>query len=103
MEDDPDEPQEGVEIEDQSENKKMPGQTEDAEAKKLDDSKLEDPSQEELKVTEKKELTEDDPYEPQEGVEIELQAENKKGKDMQRMLKPKIWMNPSWRTIHRRS
>ena len=44
MEDDLDEPQEGVEIEDQSENKKMPGQTEDVEAKKLDDSKLEDPS-----------------------------------------------------------
>ena len=44
MEDDLDEPQEGVEIEDQSENKKMPGQTEDAEAKKMDDSKLEDPS-----------------------------------------------------------
>ena len=48
----------------------------------MEESKLEDPSKEELKVTEKKELTEDDPYEPQEGVEIELQAENKKGKDM---------------------
>ena len=58
MEDDPDEPQKGVEIEDQSENKKIQGQAEDAEAKKLEESKLEDPSKEELKVTEKKELTE---------------------------------------------
>ena len=58
--------------------KKIQGQADDAEAKNLEESKLEDPSQEELKITEKKELTEDDPYEPQEGVEVEGQAENKK-------------------------
>ena len=60
MEDDLYEPQEGVEIEGQAENKKRQGHVEDAKAKKLDDSKLEDHSQEELNVTEKEEMTEDD-------------------------------------------
>ena len=40
--------------------KKKQGYVEDAEAKNLDEFKLDDPSQEELKVTEKEELTEDD-------------------------------------------
>ena len=60
MEDDLYEPQEGVEIEGQAENQKRQGHVEDAKAKIFDDSKLEDHSQEELKVTEKEELTEDD-------------------------------------------
>ena len=38
------EPQEGVEIEGQAENKKRQGHVEDAKAKNLDDSKLEDHS-----------------------------------------------------------
>ena len=42
--------------------KKIQGQAEDAEAKKLEESKLEDPLKEELKVTEKKELTENPAY-----------------------------------------
>lgn len=49
-----------MEIEGQAENTKTQGHVEDAETKNLDDSKLEDPSQEELKVTEKEEQTEDD-------------------------------------------
>ena len=44
MEDDLDEPQEGVEIEDQTENKQRQGQAEDAESTNLDDSKLGDTS-----------------------------------------------------------
>ena len=47
-------------MEDQAENGKIRGQAKDAGAKRLDESKLEDPSQEELNVTEKGELTEDD-------------------------------------------
>ena len=78
MEDDQDEPQEGDEIEDQYENKKIKEQAQDAETKFVGESKLEDPSKEELKVTEKKDLTEDDPNETQEGLEIEGQAESKK-------------------------
>ena len=58
MEDDQDEPQEGDEIEDQYENKKIKEQAQDAETKFVGESKLEDPSKEELNVTEKKELTE---------------------------------------------
>lgn len=81
MEDDSDEPQ-GVEIEDQTENKQRQGQAEDAESTNLDDSKLGDTSKGELKVTGKKELTEDDlggdPDKPQEIVELKERPENGK-------------------------
>ena len=61
MEDDPDEPQaQGVQIEDQTENIQRQGQAQDAESTNLDDSKMGDTSQEELKITAKKELAEED-------------------------------------------
>ena len=71
-----------VEIEDQTENKQGQGHAEDAESTNLDDFKLGDTSYEKLKVTEKKELTEDDlggdPDKPQEGVELKDRSENGK-------------------------
>ena len=37
------------------------------------------------------------------GWKLKVRLKTKKHKDMERMLKPKIWMIPSLRTIHRRS
>ena len=82
MDDDPDEPLERIEIDDQTENKQRQGQADDAESTNLDNFKLWDTSYEELKVTEKKELTEDDlegdPDKPQEGVKLKDRSENGK-------------------------
>ena len=65
-------------MKDQQENKKKPGQEENAGAKELNESELEEPSQEELKEAKTDELIEYDPDEQQEGVEMEDQAENGK-------------------------
>ena len=99
MEDDSDEPQ-GVEIEDQTENKQRQGQAEDAESTNLDDSKPGDTSKGELKVSGKRELTEDDhggdPDKPQEIVELKERPENEEKKPGQ---EDDAGMNPSWKNM----
>ena len=57
-------------------NGKRPGQEDDAKTKNMNESKLEELVLGELKETITDELLEDDPDEPQEGVEIKDQSEN---------------------------